>query len=129
MNILPAARPSRGLTCCATVQRAGATTGPSQKNERWRADVTKFMYSAGAVALLVSAGLAGPVQAAADTPPGASSVEEVIVTGTRTTGVKAIDSAAPIQVVGAGALTKVGQPDLVQALSQNLPSFNAEQYG
>jgi len=87
------------------------------------------MYSAGAMALLVSAGAAGPVRAAADTTPGGSSVEEVIVTGTRTIGVKAIDSAAPIQVVGAGALTKVGQPDLVQALSQNLPSFNAQQYG
>ena len=87
------------------------------------------MYSAGAMALLVSAGVAGSAQAAADAAPGASSVEEVIVTGTRTSGVKAIDSAAPIQVVGAGALTKVGQPDLVQALSQNLPSFNAQQYG
>jgi len=87
------------------------------------------MYSAGAMALLVSTGLAGPVQAAADTPPGVSSVEEVIVTGTRTSGVKAIDSAAPIELVGAGALTKVGQPDLIDALSQNLPSFNAQGYG
>ena len=56
-------------------------------------------------------------------------ISEVIVTGTRTTGVKAIDSAAPIETVGAGALTKVGQPDLIDALSQNLPSFNAQGYG
>ncbi|HEX2815545.1 MAG TPA: TonB-dependent receptor, partial [Phenylobacterium sp.] len=46
----------------------------------------------------------------------------------RITGVKAEDSAAPVQVVGAGALKRVGQPDLIQALSQNLPSFNAEGY-
>ncbi|THD57965.1 MAG: TonB-dependent receptor [Phenylobacterium sp.] len=59
----------------------------------------------------------------------ASQVSEVIVTGTRVTGVKAEDSAAPVQVVGALALKRVGQPDLIQALSQNLPSFNAEGYG
>jgi iron complex outermembrane receptor protein len=43
--------------------------------------------------------------------------------------VKAADSAAPIQVVGANALKNVGQPDLIQTLSQNLPSFNAQGYG
>lgn len=56
-------------------------------------------------------------------------VSEVIVTGTRVAGVKAEDSAAPVQVVGGPALKRVGQPDLIQALSQNLPSFNAEGYG
>ena len=87
------------------------------------------MNGAGLMALLVSAGMAGPVLAAAAATGEVSSVEEVIVTGTRTTGVKAIDSAAPIETVGAGALTKVGQPDLLDALSQNLPSFNAQGYG
>ena len=63
--------------------------------------------------------------AAADT----SSVDELIVTGTRATGMKAADSPAPIQVLGATALKQVGQPDLMQAIAQNLPSFNAQGFG
>ncbi len=58
-----------------------------------------------------------------------SSVSEVIVTGTRVVGLKAADSAAPVQVLGAAALKRVGQPDLIQALAQNLPSFTAEATG
>ena len=53
-------------------------------------------------------------------------LSEVIVTGTRTTGLKAIDSAAPIQVLDAGTLNRVGQPDLVQVLAQNVPSLQAQ---
>ena len=66
-------------------------------------------------------------------PPGAdapaSSVSEVIVTGTRQTGVKAADSAQPIQVVGSAAFQHVGEPNLQDVLQQNVPSFNAQQYG
>ena len=58
-----------------------------------------------------------------------AAVSEVIVTGTRVVGLKAEDSAAPVQVLGAAALKRVGQPDLIQALSQNLPSFTAEATG
>ncbi len=58
-----------------------------------------------------------------------SSVAEVIVTGTRVTGLKASDSAAPVQVVGSDALKKVGQPDLIQGLAQVVPSFTAEALG
>jgi iron complex outermembrane receptor protein len=79
------------------------------------------------IALMVSAGVACAADTA-NTDAGAT-VSEVIVTGTRQTGVKAIDSAAPIQVVGGEALKNVGQPDLIQTLSQNLPSFNAEAFG
>ncbi|MDB5426948.1 MAG: TonB-dependent receptor [Phenylobacterium sp.] len=42
---------------------------------------------------------------------------------------KAADSPAPIQVLGATALKQVGQPDLIQAIAQNLPSFNAQAFG
>ena len=56
-------------------------------------------------------------------------VETVIVTGTRTTGMKAVDSPAPITVLGADLLKKTGQPDLIQALAQNVPSFNAQAFG
>ncbi len=72
---------------------------------------------------------------AQDTPPsspsssGQNAVSEVIVTGTRQTGVRAEDSAAPVQVVGAQAFQHVGEPDLNQVLQQNVPSFNFQQYG
>jgi len=68
--------------------------------------------------------VAMPLAARAD-----DSVETVIVTGTRTTGMKAADSAAPIQIVGSDVLQTTGQPDLMQALAQNVPSFNAQGYG
>jgi iron complex outermembrane receptor protein len=55
--------------------------------------------------------------------------EAVIVTGTRVTGMTAADSAAPITVIGSDALTHVGQPNLIQALSQITPSFTAESLG
>jgi iron complex outermembrane receptor protein len=55
--------------------------------------------------------------------------ESVIVTGTRVTGMTAADSAAPITVLGSDALTHVGQPNLIQSLSQTLPSFEAEGRG
>lgn len=55
--------------------------------------------------------------------------EEIIVTGTRRTGMAAADSPAPIQLLDAGTLEKVGQPDLVQALAQNVPSFSAQAFG
>jgi iron complex outermembrane receptor protein len=90
---------------------------------------------ASVLALVVSAGVVHAADAAAADAAAAASadadatVSEVIVTGTRQTGVKAADSAAPIQVVGGEALKSVGQPDLIQTLSQQLPSFNAQSYG
>ncbi len=74
--------------------------------------------------LALATALATPVFAA-----GADTGGEVIVTGTRTTGMKAADSAAPIEIVGAAALRDAPQPDLIQALATNLPSFNAQGYG
>ena len=61
--------------------------------------------------------------------PSAELAQAVIVTGTRRSGLKAIDSASPIQVLDAGALERAGQPDLIQALAQNIPSFTAQAYG
>jgi len=79
-----------------------------------------FLAGASMLPLLA---MAGAVYAA-DAPS-----NEIIVTGTRQVGVKAADSAAPIQLVGAVALKRVGQQDLKSALSQSVPSFNAEGYG
>ena len=84
---------------------------------------------AGVSTIALAAAMVATGVQAADAPPAPADVSAVIVTGTRVTGVKAADSAAPIQVVGADALKRVGQPDLMQALSQTLPSFNAQGYG
>ncbi|MFT3964843.1 MAG: TonB-dependent receptor [Sphingobium sp.] len=54
---------------------------------------------------------------------------EIIVTGTRATGMVAADSAAPVQLLSADALSKVGQPNLNQALTQMVPSFQAQSQG
>ena len=90
----------------------------------------------GASLLAISAAMASSGAYAADAAATDTTVAdtgatlgELIVTGTRQTGVKAEDSAAPIQVVGGSALAHVGQPDVIQALAQNLPSFNAEATG
>ena len=62
---------------------------------------------------------------AGDSPAGGI----VIVTGTRSTGLKVENSASPVQVLDASSLARTGQPDLMQALAQNLPSFNAQAFG
>jgi iron complex outermembrane recepter protein len=66
---------------------------------------------------------AGPASAAA------GQGEIIIVTGTRTTGLTAEDSPAPVVVLGDDTLEKTGQPDLIQALAQNVPSFTAQAFG
>jgi iron complex outermembrane receptor protein len=54
---------------------------------------------------------------------------QIIVTGTRLTGMKAADSPAPIQLVGADMLQRTGSPDMIQSLAQNLPSVQAQSFG
>ena len=56
-------------------------------------------------------------------------LESVIVTGTRQQGLKAVDSATPIQVIDAGTLKRTGQTDVMQALAAIIPSFTAEATG
>ncbi len=85
----------------------------------------------GASALVLSSLLATQAFAqAAPAPTGEeANVEAIVVTGTRTTGLRAVDSAAPVQVLGADVLKRVGQPDLVQSLAQTLPSIQAQAQG
>ena len=83
---------------------------------------------AGVSALVLGAAMAGGAEAA-DVEAETTDVEAVIVTGTRTTGLRAIDSPAPITVLDSTALQRVGQTDLVQAIAQNVPSFNAQAFG
>lgn len=66
--------------------------------------------------------------ATADTPQ-AEVGDDVIVTGTRATGITAAESAAPIKVLGAEMLEHVGQPNLNQVLTQLVPSFTAQAFG
>lgn len=67
---------------------------------------------------------AAPQEAAAEETGG-----DIIVTGTRATGMIAAESAAPIQLLSEAALEKVGQPNLNQALTQLVPSFQAQTQG
>ncbi|WP_067734100.1 TonB-dependent receptor plug domain-containing protein [Novosphingobium naphthalenivorans] len=55
--------------------------------------------------------------------------DAIIVTGTRTTGMKAADSPAPIQIMEGEALARTGQPDLIQGLAQSLPTIQAQSFG
>jgi len=59
-----------------------------------------------------------------------STVDEIIVTGSRTKGLKAGDSPAPIQILSADALaTASGNPDLQNALAQLVPSLTLQAFG
>ena len=59
-------------------------------------------------------------------PPGGG---DIIVTGTRASGMQAAESATPIQLLSQDALSRVGQPNLNQALTQLVPSFQAQTQG
>ncbi|WP_426197641.1 TonB-dependent receptor plug domain-containing protein [Massilia sp. DWR3-1-1] len=96
----------------------------------------QILRGSAAIALLLQSGLtlASPAEAEAAAAAAAARdatpvVEAVIVTGTRRSGLKAVDSASPIQVLDAGSLERTGQPDLIQAMAQNLPSFTAQAFG
>jgi iron complex outermembrane receptor protein len=79
--------------------------------------------------LFVTSALSLVVPVVAQAQQADAGIETVIVTGTRATGLTISDSPAPIQVLGSQALQNVGQPDIMQALSQNVPSFQAQSYG
>ncbi len=81
--------------------------------------------------LCVAFGLGTP-QALADVATASgtdNSLDEVIVTGTRQTGLKAADSPAPIQIVSAETLKSAGAPDLMSALSAIVPSLQMQAFG
>jgi len=65
-------------------------------------------------------------QALAD---GGKEVEEVVVTGSRVSGMKAVESSSPVQVLDAADLESAGRPDLMNALANTVPSFTAQAFG
>ncbi|HEX5377969.1 MAG TPA: TonB-dependent receptor [Phenylobacterium sp.] len=79
--------------------------------------------------LLSLASQAAHAAEAADADGAYAAVEEVIVTGTRQTGLKVEDSPAPVQVVDTAALQRSGQTDLRLGLANMVPSFNAQAFG
>jgi iron complex outermembrane receptor protein len=77
---------------------------------------------------------AAPDDPQASTLPAASvsstqASDEIIVTGTRVVGITAAESATPIKLIDSATLSRVGQPNLNQALTQLVPSFNAQAFG
>ena len=59
-----------------------------------------------------------------------SALHEVLVLGSREPGITVADSAAPVQIIGAHALeTAAGNPSLMSALAQTVPSFTLQAFG
>ena len=56
-------------------------------------------------------------------------VEEVVVTGSRVSGLKAVESSSPVQVLDGTDLESAGRPDLMNALANTVPSFTAQAFG
>ncbi len=56
-------------------------------------------------------------------------LQQVIVTGTRQTGIVAAESAAPIQIINGDTLQATGKTNLIDALAQLVPSFQAQGFG
>jgi iron complex outermembrane recepter protein len=86
-----------------------------------------------AIAMLCAAAAMQTSQAVAESAAPAvadDNLDEVIVTGSRTTGMKAADSPAPIQILSAEALqTASGSPDLQNVLAQLVPSLTLQAFG
>lgn len=74
---------------------------------------------AASVATLIAAS-----QASAQTADAPTTVEDVIVTGTRAANRTAMTTSVPVDVISAAELAQVGVSELNQALSVALPSFN-----
>lgn len=91
--------------------------------------MNKLLKGAIPIGSLLAVMNTGAVLAAAADAGTGDAIDEVIVTGTREQGIKAVDSAAPIQVVSAEALKASGAPDLMTALSQVVPSLQMEAFG
>lgn len=73
-------------------------------------------------------GLSANAQGSGQSPSNA--LHEVVVLGSRQPGVTAADSAAPVQIIAASALeTAAGNPSLMSALAQTVPSFTLQAFG
>jgi iron complex outermembrane receptor protein len=89
----------------------------------------KSIHKLSVLALLLNSGAVFAQSAGTSATASGENLDAVIVTGTRQYGLKASDSAEPVEILDAATLSRVGQPDLIQALAQNLPSFTAQATG
>jgi iron complex outermembrane receptor protein len=74
-------------------------------------------------------GASDAAAAAADADAGDGEAQQIIVTGTREKGIAAVESAAPIQIIGGDTLRATGKPTMIDALAQLVPSFQAQAFG
>ena len=88
-----------------------------------------MLYSGLAPAQETQVAMADAPAPAPDAEAGPVTTGVVIVTGTRSSGLKVENSASPVQVLDAASLNRTGQADLRQALGQNLPSFTIQAFG
>lgn len=68
-------------------------------------------------------------QVLADASAERKEVEEVVVTGSRVSGLKAAESSSPVLILGGTELESAGKPDLMNALANIVPSFTAQAFG
>jgi iron complex outermembrane recepter protein len=95
-------------------------------------EITQSMKLRVAIAGICAASAMHASRSLAETPaePEGGNLDEIIVTGSRTSGLKAADSPAPIQLFSADALQKAaGSPDLQSALAALLPSLTLQAFG
>ncbi|MFZ0269305.1 TonB-dependent receptor plug domain-containing protein [Caulobacter sp.] len=79
-----------------------------------------FLLTATSLAAIAGAAQAQDAPSADD----ANAVEQVVVTGTRTTGRSRLDTLAPVDVVTAKSLQQRGATDISTALAATVPSIN-----
>ncbi len=77
---------------------------------------------------VISSGLT-PEAMAQDAASGVGEVSEIMVTGSRRSGMAVSDSASPVQLINSEVLKESGSPDLMNAIANQVPSYNAEQRG
>lgn len=77
---------------------------------------------------LITAGLS-PTVSAQQPGPGAEEISEILITGSRRSGMAVTDSASPVQLINAEVLKESGSPDLMNAIATQVPSYNARQTG
>jgi iron complex outermembrane receptor protein len=101
----------------------------SSNTQKLKLRLAIAMLCASASAVHSSPALADTAAAATTETADTSALDEVIVTGSRQTGITAAESAAPIQIVSAEALKTSGAADLMGALTQLVPSLQMQAFG
>ncbi|HEX7946911.1 MAG TPA: TonB-dependent receptor plug domain-containing protein, partial [Phenylobacterium sp.] len=91
--------------------------------------IHKTMLLGGASGLLLGLAQAACAADAADAAPGPSAVDEVIVTGTRSTSRTVTTSLTPIDVLSAAAMDKSGKISTRDLISTLVPSANTSNSG